>query len=133
MYACTLHSSIQLTDNAACVSLVDGRPDGLVWLLEDECHLPKPGDASLVSRLYAAHGSHAHLLPASRHARKPGAGAGGRSTPRKGGVVDTSERFAVAHFAGTVQYDAAGFVSKNSDVRAHALHPSPLATHRGDV
>ena len=95
--------SIALTDNMPCVNLVMGRnPDGLTTLLEDECHLPKPSDDNLVSRLYSAHGSHACLLQPTRPSPK-----------------GMPQHFVIKHFAGAVDYDSNDFVFKNSD----ALHP----------
>ena len=120
--------AITLSDNAQCVALVEGKPGGLIWLLEDECDLQRrakpdaanPGDTNLVARAFKAHESHPNLQKPTRPLGKQqsaAAGAGG-TTSRASGVAP-SARFAIAHFAGTVEYDSAGFVSKNSD----ALHP----------
>ena len=103
--------AITLSDNAACVRLVDGKQDGLIALLEDECNLPvNKSDEHYVERMYAAHGA---------------AGPGGASClkPAKrrflnSGGNDGGARFAIAHFAATVTYDSSGFLFKNSD----ALH-----------
>eukprot|EP00965_Chrysotila_dentata_P175511 5793705-Pleurochrysis_carterae.AAC.1 len=35
---------ISYVDNAPCVELVESKPDGLIWLLEDECAMPKATD-----------------------------------------------------------------------------------------
>ena len=123
--------AITLSDNAQCVALVEGKPGGLIWLLEDECDLQRrakpdaanPGDANLVARAFKAHESHPNLQKPTRPLGKQqpaaaGLGAAGGATPRASGVAP-SARFAIAHFAGTVDYDSAGFISKNSD----ALHP----------
>lgn len=74
---------------------------GLITLLEDECNLPKPSEENLVTRLNAVHEKHACLHPPVRPAPK-----------------GLSPRFAVAHFAGVVEYESTGFVKMNSD----ALH-----------
>jgi hypothetical protein len=123
--------AITLSDNAQCVALVEGKPGGLIWLLEDECDLQRrakpdaanPGDANLVARAFKAHESHPNLQKPTRPLGKQqpaaaGLGAAGGATPRASGVAP-SARFAIAHFAGTVEYDSSGFISKNSD----ALHP----------
>ena len=107
--------NIVLLDNAACVALLDGKPDGLICLLEDECNLPKPGDANLVHRLFAAQGSHEHLLKPAR-----------QGSARRGAALPLAPGFAVAHFAGVVEYDSTSFVSKNSDA-LHAELPMLLS------
>jgi hypothetical protein len=36
-----LLKSASVRDNAQCVALVEGKPGGLIWLLEDECDLQR--------------------------------------------------------------------------------------------
>eukprot|EP00964_Phaeocystis_antarctica_P128848 scaffold92682_cov65-Phaeocystis_antarctica.AAC.1 len=107
---------VSTEDNAACVALVEARPAGLVWLIEDECNLPKATDASLVARFFATHAEHENLA-------QPRA-----SKKRRASLVHASAapRFAVAHYAATVVYEASGFLHKNSDA-LHAELPVFLA------
>ena len=93
--------NVSLDDNSACVELVEGRSktvSGLVWLLEDECAKPKTTDESLVAVFEHDHASHASLAKAAW---------------RKGEPISKT-RFAIAHYAGTVEYDASGFLTKNA-------------------
>ena len=108
--------SVVLQDNAACVSLVDGKVDGIVSLLEDECNLPKSSDDNLTRRIYETQSSHTHLQKPVRQVSKRIRGESSQVKPR----------FAVSHFAGVVEYDSSGFVFKNSDA-LHAELPAMLA------
>ena len=123
--------SIALADNTACVNLIDGKPDGLIWLLEDECDLQRrakadavnPSDANLVERAFTTHASHAHLAKPSRPAEKVAVAAGSKGLRAR---TLSPPRFAILHFAGTVDYDSCGLVAKNSDA-LHAELPMLLS------
>jgi len=99
---------IELPDNAACVALVQDKPSGLFWLIEDEGSVPKASDASLTERILTTHAAHGSLAP-------PGGGPNGRRSAR---AAAGGTRFVVAHFAGSVEYECRGFLGKNVD----ALH-----------
>ena len=112
---------IVLTDNADCVALIDAKPEGLISLLEDECNLPKPSDSNLITRMFAAHATHVHLQKPSR--------PGGKRTDAARIAAPSAPQFTVVHFAGSVNYDANGFVVKNSD----SLHVSSFSRSRAGV
>ena len=88
---------VSTEDNSACVALLEAKPSGLVWLLEEECNLPtKPTDSSLVGRFFSTHKEHEHLLHPKTSARRP-------ATRRR--HSGSAPRFAVAHYAATVVYE----------------------------
>ena len=84
---------IQYEDNADVLNLVEGRM-GLIAVLNEECVRPKGSDAAFVSKVQAV------------------------SKDSDAFFVKKSFRpyeFGVKHYAGKVNYDATGFVSKNMD------------------
>ena len=109
---------IEYHDNAACVQLVESRPSGLIWLLEDT-RKAKSSDTSFVDRAFAEHASHAHLLQPSRAGRRSSSVSGFAPRDQPG---SEAPRFAISHFAGTVEYESTAFVHKNSDA-VHAELP----------
>ena len=62
---------IVLSDNAACTALLEARPHGLVCLLEDECSMPKPSAANLVTRLFELLGLASDLFPIYGYRKLP--------------------------------------------------------------
>ena len=88
-------SFIDFPDNQACLDLIEGKPVGLLALLDEQCLFPKGNDESLASKLYD------HLEGTERFSA---------SRPQK-----VKREFVIAHYAGEVVYATAGFVTKNKD------------------
>ena len=86
-------------DNAAVINAIDGRPHGVLPLLQDECSIGSGSDDSLLAKL-RAHASTPSNLPG---------GAVLRTTRRE------PDSFVLSHFAGDVRYSVAGFLAKNKD------------------
>ena len=82
------------TDNSPCLKLFDARPLGMWSLLEEECRISQGTDEGLVMKLMNNVGKHSHFKES-----------------RFGGA----SKFAIVHFAGTVEYAAEGMVDKNRD------------------
>ena len=71
---------------------------GIFSILEEECMFPKATDTSFKNKLYEQH------LGKSNNFQKP--------KPAKGKV---EAHFSLVHYAGTVDYNIAGWLDKNKD------------------
>ncbi|XP_036613872.1 myosin-8 isoform X1 [Trichosurus vulpecula] len=84
-------------DLAACIELIE-KPLGIFSILEEECMFPKATDTSFKNKLYDQH------LGKSSNFQKP------KPTKGKG-----EAHFSLIHYAGTVDYNIAGWLDKNKD------------------
>ncbi|XP_011828574.1 PREDICTED: myosin-13 [Mandrillus leucophaeus] len=84
-------------DLAACIELIE-KPMGIFSILEEECMFPKATDTSFKNKLYDQH------LGKSNNFQKP--------KPAKG---KAEAHFSLVHYAGTVDYNIAGWLDKNKD------------------
>ncbi|XP_058239743.1 myosin heavy chain, fast skeletal muscle-like [Hemibagrus wyckioides] len=84
-------------DLAACIELIE-KPMGIFSILEEECMFPKATDTSFKNKLYDQH------LGKCNAFQKP--------RPAKG---KAEAHFSLVHYAGTVDYNIAGWLEKNKD------------------
>ncbi|CDW54796.1 myosin tail family protein [Trichuris trichiura] len=85
-------------DLQACIELIE-KPLGIVSVLDEECIVPRASDQTFVQKLNDQHlGKH----PNFQKARSP-----------KG--TQSEAHFAIVHYAGTVRYNASGWLEKNKD------------------
>ncbi|XP_028841725.1 myosin heavy chain, fast skeletal muscle-like isoform X1 [Denticeps clupeoides] len=84
-------------DLAACIELIE-KPMGIFSILEEECMFPKATDASFKNKLYDQH------LGKNNAFQKP------KLTKGK-----AEAHFTLVHYAGTVDYNIAGWLDKNKD------------------
>nr|BAD82813.1 myosin heavy chain [Cyprinus carpio] len=84
-------------DLAACIELIE-KPMGIFSILEEECMFPKATDTSFKNKLHDQH------LGKSAAFQKP--------KPAKG---KPEAHFSLVHYAGTVDYNIAGWLEKNKD------------------
>ncbi|XP_036896559.1 myosin-13-like isoform X1 [Sturnira hondurensis] len=84
-------------DLAACIELIE-KPMGIFSILEEECMFPKATDTSFKNKLYDQH------LGKSNNFQKPKAVKG-----------KAEAHFSLVHYAGTVDYNIAGWLDKNKD------------------
>ncbi|XP_070815348.1 myosin heavy chain, fast skeletal muscle-like [Chaetodon trifascialis] len=84
-------------DLAACIELIE-KPMGIFSILEEECMFPKATDITFKNKLYDQH------LGKSAPFQKP--------KPAKG---KAEAHFSLVHYAGTVDYNVAGWLDKNKD------------------
>lgn len=95
---------VAFCSNQNVLDLIEGRM-GVVALLNEECMMPKGSDDGFVSKLMKAQQKHDCILPVR---------------PRSGRrTAGSQSAFTIKHFAGDVQYEAAGMLDKNKD----ALQP----------
>ncbi|EDQ87053.1 uncharacterized protein MONBRDRAFT_33469 [Monosiga brevicollis MX1] len=91
---------IDYFNNKIICDLIEGRPKGIVALLDEESI--RPGDKSddvWLEKLSSAFGAHEHF--------KARTGPGDKSVPERS--------FMLVHYAGTVSYTVTGFLEKNTD------------------
>ncbi|XP_014669755.1 PREDICTED: myosin-IIIb-like [Priapulus caudatus] len=86
-------SNIDFIDNRPVLDMFLAKPMGLLALLDEESHFPKATNKSLVDKFNNNIKSQHYIRPKS----------------------DNSCTFVVQHYAGKVEYDAAGFLQKNRD------------------
>ncbi|CAL9694873.1 unnamed protein product [Knipowitschia caucasica] len=84
-------------DLAACIELIE-KPMGIFAILEEECMFPKASDTTFKNKLYDQH------LGKNKAFEKP--------KPAKGKI---EAHFSLVHYAGTVDYNIAGWLDKNKD------------------
>ncbi|XP_053068474.1 myosin-13 isoform X3 [Acinonyx jubatus] len=84
-------------DLAACIELIE-KPMGIFSILEEECMFPKATDTSFKNKLYDQH------LGKSSNFQKPKVVKG-----------RAEAHFSLVHYAGTVDYNIAGWLDKNKD------------------
>ncbi|KAM8814997.1 myosin-8-like [Rhynchonycteris naso] len=84
-------------DLAACIELIE-KPLGIFSILEEECMFPKATDTSFKNKLYDQH------LGKSANFQKPKVVKG-----------KAEAHFSLVHYAGTVDYNIAGWLDKNKD------------------
>lgn len=88
-------SFINFPDNAPCIELIDGKPNGIISLLDEECIVPQGSDENFARKLYKQHDGNAYFSA---------------SNSQKAKFV-----FCIHHYAGRVPYDTTGFCDKNKD------------------
>jgi len=84
-----------IQDNSDTVQLLEGKPSGILSLIDSVCIMPKGTAEILVDNVYSIHGKHSKLL---RDKKKP-----------------SRLHFLVKHYAATVNYDTSLFMQKNND------------------
>jgi myosin heavy subunit len=98
-------------DNGRCVSLIEGKPFGLLSLLEEECSLGNGTDTSYMSKIEKSFGTgKKDENPYFRNNKK------------------VPELFSVVHFAGPVEYCVTNFLEKNRDSLSQTSKDTMLAS-----
>jgi myosin-5 len=86
-------TKVEFEDNQACLDLIEKRPMGILSLLDEQCNFPKATDATFAQKM-------ASEL---------------KENPRYTRDKLNENVFHVNHYAGSVNYDTAGFLDKNRD------------------
>ncbi|KRZ35309.1 Myosin-3 [Trichinella pseudospiralis] len=85
-------------DLEACIQLIE-KPLGIISMLDEECIVPKASDMTFVQKLNDQHlGKHPNFQ---------------KARPPKG--KQSEAHFSIVHYAGTVRYNANGWLEKNKD------------------
>ena len=117
-----LQTKLEFRDNAPTLRVLLGRPDGLLAVLDEECRLPNGSDAGAARKcaeaLQAAGHEQSHVTTAGL-VQKVAYDVGARQEATRAKIKKLfssgSPHFTVAHFAGEVVYEAAGWLDKNND------------------
>jgi myosin heavy subunit len=96
--------AIEFVDNAECVNLIEGKPLGLLALLDEECSLGKATDLTYANKIDGifGKGKKTENIHFNRNRTDP-------------------EKFTVVHFAGPVEYTVTGFLEKNRDSMSNTV------------
>lgn len=104
--------AVNFEDNGECVNLIEGKPFGLISLLEEECNLGNNGsDLSYINKLEKNFGV-------------------GKPAVNKYFIKNKTKPdcFSVAHFAGAVEYNVTGFLDKNRDTLSNTCRETMLSS-----
>ncbi|XP_037554014.1 unconventional myosin-IXb [Nematolebias whitei] len=85
--------NIDYTDNVGCIHLINKKPTGLLYLLDEESNFPHATDKTLLAKFKQQHQGNKYFVP----------------TP----VMEPA--FVIQHFAGKVKYHIKDFREKNTD------------------
>ena len=98
-------AEIKFEDNSECVRLIEGKPFGLLALLDEECVLGNASDLTYISKL------------------DKNFSIGKGSQPNKNFLKHKTNPniFSVMHFAGKVDYFVDGFLDKNRDSMSQTI------------
>ena len=101
-------------NNAPCLDMLEASHVGMFALVDEETRLPKGSDAALLTKILSRFATTplCRARTTSRGRRRGGAGSAPVTTCSDVG------QFSVAHYAGEVVYEVAGFLDKNR----HGLH-----------
>ncbi|XP_075221620.1 unconventional myosin-IXa-like isoform X2 [Lycorma delicatula] len=87
-------SDIEFLDNTACLQLIEGKPSGLLCLLDDQCNFPGASNETLLQKFNSVHkDNNFYEMPQKRE-----------------------PAFIVRHYAGKVKYQVAEMREKNLDL-----------------
>ncbi|CAL7944910.1 unnamed protein product [Xylocopa violacea] len=87
-------TDIGYSDNSGCLNLIEGKPNGLLCLLDDQCNFPGATNETLLQKFNSVHKDNLfYEAPQRREAA-----------------------FVVRHYAGAVKYQAANMREKNLDL-----------------
>ncbi|TMW57327.1 hypothetical protein Poli38472_003252 [Pythium oligandrum] len=102
-------SHIDFADNQDVISIIEDRL-GIISLLNDEVMRPKGSDESLVSKLTSIRKDDKHVIEFARTSRT---------------------QFTIKHYAGSVTYEAQGFLEKHKDALLPDLSDLMRASSKG--
>jgi hypothetical protein len=80
-------------DNQEVIELIEGKPSGILSILNEECVVPKGTDASFAEKLFAQ-------CVTNKRLKRP---------------LKKKDAFQISHFAGQVTYTTTGILEKNKD------------------
>ncbi|XP_057666001.1 unconventional myosin-IXAa-like isoform X2 [Diorhabda carinulata] len=87
-------TNIEFMDNTGCLQLIEGKPNGLIFLLDDQCNFPGATNETLLQKFNTVHKD-------NKFYQKP---------QKKEGA------FIIVHYAGKVKYQVTDMREKNLDL-----------------
>uniref|UniRef100_A0A6P7GBY4 Unconventional myosin-IXb-like isoform X7 n=1 Tax=Diabrotica virgifera virgifera TaxID=50390 RepID=A0A6P7GBY4_DIAVI len=91
---CIRWTNIEFMDNTGCLQLIEGKPNGLIFLLDDQCNFPGATNETLLQKFNTVHKE-------NKFYQKP---------QKKEGA------FIIVHYAGKVKYQVMDMREKNLDL-----------------
>ncbi|XP_072379986.1 unconventional myosin-IXb-like isoform X4 [Diabrotica undecimpunctata] len=91
---CIRWTNIEFMDNTGCLQLIEGKPNGLIFLLDDQCNFPGATNETLLQKFNTVHKD-------NKFYQKP---------QKKEGA------FIIVHYAGKVKYQVMDMREKNLDL-----------------
>ncbi|KAJ1962434.1 Myosin type-2 heavy chain 1, partial [Dipsacomyces acuminosporus] len=113
---------IGFQDNQPCIDLIEGKPIGILSLLDEECRLEQGSDRTFTEKLYKQFDSTSGNGPLP--ARLLGAAAPQATGPQDPMAISatffrkprfSNTAFTIKHYAHEVTYEGDGFLEKNKD------------------
>ncbi|CAL4061590.1 unnamed protein product, partial [Meganyctiphanes norvegica] len=87
-------TTIDFTDNVDCLALIEGKPSGLLCILDDQCSFPAASNETFLQKINSVHKDNQYYeIPQRREAA-----------------------FIIKHYAGRVKYQVHDFREKNLDL-----------------
>lgn len=114
-------TGITYKDNGGLLDMVLGKPLGFFALLDEECRFPRASTQTLMDKFTKAKEKHdwaAYKTIEKKDVakyQKPTKNVHGELGKRRHEVDETPALFSVDHYAGSVVYNADGFLEKNRD------------------
>ena len=99
------YDAITFKDNQRCLDLIEGKPLGLIKLIDEECSMGTGSDKSFAGKIFNQFDSLAGKQPNEYYSRNR----------------TNQSLFTISHFAGGVEYDSVGFLEKNKDTTSDTL------------
>ena len=99
---------VEFLDNSGCVELIEGKPIGVIALLEDECALGSGNDISFLNKVSKAFNT----------TKSPQTAKASMFFVRD---MEADNLFSVKHFAGAVKYTVDNFLEKNKDTMSRSM------------
>lgn len=96
--------SIYIASNQDVIDLIDGRPQGILAILNSACKLPKADDETFTRDLFQLQKDHKRLKQVKQLPNK-----------QAGQRLVKINAFSILHYAGEVIYNAKDFLTKNND------------------
>ncbi|KAL7305793.1 hypothetical protein TKK_0002041 [Trichogramma kaykai] len=87
-------TDIDYSDNSGCLNLIEGKPNGLLCLLDDQCNFPGASNETLLQKFNSVHEKNRFYEAPQRR----------------------DNTFIVRHYAGAVRYQVANMREKNLDL-----------------
>ncbi|KAJ1852495.1 Myosin type-2 heavy chain 1 [Coemansia sp. RSA 1822] len=91
---------IGFQDNQPCIDLIEGKPIGILALLDEESRLEQGSDRTFTEKLYRQFAEQQQTIASASYFRKP---------------RFSNTAFTIRHYAHDVTYEGDGFLEKNKD------------------
>lgn len=102
---------VEYMDSQVVLDLIQGRPHGILLMIDDEIRIPEGSEANFMNKLENQYKRHPKFQT-DKHRR-----------------LENSLSFEIAHYAGIVRYNADGFMEKNTDTLFQDAYDLVASSH----